>query len=639
LAITKGSLPVYSIPTLGLICYIMKVASIFISFLLSFISVYSQKTEFGNVTVKELSNETYANDTASAIVLFDVGDLDVDQNSVSGTKFRRHMRIKILRKQAFDEWGHRRFFIHKTGDLKIKAATYNLENGIIRKAEMEESAIMRTDHDDDTRLVNIAFPNVKEGSVVEFSYMERYPDLYVPGWQFQHSIPSRWSEYTVTMPVKNLKYNLKGFLKPAVHEEKYEGSYHRWLLTDIPAFVSEPMMADKDAYISEVNFATRYYDWDGAYYYLTGSPEFGEIVHRYKFLTKTAEELTAGMVDDKQKIRAISDYIKHLVQFDGNDRIWGRNPNELIDKKKGTSGDINLLLGSMLEKAGFKVSMVLLSTRNYGFIDQKVPSLRQFNYVVCEVTTKEGDILVDATDKLLQFDMLPPRCFNQFGFLIGTGQFGWAPVQPKHRAKVLFDATVTFSDSGGLTGKLKSFKDGYAAYDVRKQFRDGGETNYKIDLGNKLWNVQNYEIKNLQAVDKPIEELCDVTIDDYVIQANDKIYFNPHLFLREESNPFVSDSRTYPVDFEKLIDNTIVCTLVLPEGYVVEEIPENKALALPGNAGKCVFSTTVSGNKIIVTSKLIFNKTFFPPAEYGALKEFYATLVAKKAENIVLKKK
>jgi hypothetical protein len=43
--------------------------------------------------------------------------------------------------------------------------------------------------------------------------------------------------------------------------------------------------------------------------------------------------------------------------------------------------------------------------------------------------------------------------------------------------------------------------------------------------------------------------------------------------------------------------------------------------------------------KIQVMSKLIFNKTFFQPAEYTSLKEFYANVVAKKAENIVLKKK
>jgi len=328
-----------------------------------------------------------------------------------------------------------------------------------------------------------------------------------------------------------------------------------------------------------------------------------------------------------------------MVAFNGNDDFMGTDPNELFEKKKGSAGDINLLFGSMLEKAGLKVNMILLSTRGNGTIDQKIPSLSQFNYVICEVATKDGDLLVDATDKLLPFDMLPPRCYNQVGFLIGTAQYGWIPIQRKHRKKQLYDATVSFTDAGGLAGKLKTFREGYAAYEIRSSFRAGNRENYKMDLGNKLWNVGNYEIKNVETVNKPLEETCNISIDDYAMLANDRIYFNPHLFLREEANPFVSDSRLYPVDFDNLVDNTVVCTLIIPDGYAVEELPENKAIALSGNAAKCTFSTTVDGNKIMVMSKLIFNKSFFLPADYAGLKEFYGKLVAKKAENIVLKKK
>ena len=523
--------------------------------------------------------------------------------------------------------------------MKIKGATYNLENGVIRKSELDENSIIRKSYDRNTERIAVAFPNVKEGSLIELYYTIKHPDFYIPRWQFQHTIPSRKSEYTVFVPVKHLKYNLKGFLQPDVHDEKYEGRHHRWIMTNIPAFIREPLMADQDAYISEVNFGSGNGDWDQVYYRLVGSEYFGGIIHQYKSLTRTAEEITEGMTDEKQMVRAISDHVKRLVQFNGYDDVFGTYPNELINKKKGSSGDINLLLGSLLEKAGLKVNMVLLSTRSHGTVDQKLPGLHRFNYVICEVVTKDGELLVDATDKLLPFDMLPPRCFNQFGFLVGSEQYGWIPIQPNHRNKVLIDATVTFDEAGGLTGKLKSFKEGYAAYNVRDKYRSGGETNYKMDLGNKLWVIKNYQIKNIEAVAKPIEETCEVSIDEYVIQANDKIYFNPHLFLREEANPFVSDSRLYPIDFEELIDNTVVCTLVIPEGYTVEELPENKAIVLPGNSAKCTFSITVDSNKIMVMSKLIFNKTFFLPSEYAGLKEFYSKLVAKKAENIVLKRK
>lgn len=639
LTITKCHQDVYT-PVVGLICYNMKAITPALLLLLACFGLcYSQQSEeFGNISIKELSDETYSKDTASAIILFDIGSLELEPNSFTGTTLKRHRRIKILKEQAFSEWGNASFITYNAATFKIKGATYNLENGVIRKSELEESSIMRRKHNKELERVSVAFPNVKKGSIIEISYVIRHPDYFSPDWQFQYSVPSRKSEYTLFVPIKNVKYNLRGSLKPTAHEVKYEGTHHYWLFKDIPPFVPEPMMPDADAYTSSVAFSGNT-NWEDEYLRLAKSPYFGGVLHLYKPLQKIVDELVAGMTDERQKIRAISDYVKRQVEYNRLHNIYGSNPQELIEKKVGDSGDINLLLGSMLEKAGLKVSMVILSTRGNGTLDQKLPSLRQFNYVVCEVATKEGEVLVDATDKLLPFDMLPSRCNNHLGFLIGTGQFGWIPIQPKYRNKVLLDATVTFDETGGLSGKLKSFKDGYAAYDVRTKYRSGGAANYKINLGSNLWSIENYQIKNVEAIDKPIEETCDVKIDEYVIQANDRIYFNPHLFLRQEANPFVSDSRQYPIDFEDLIDNTVVCTLEIPEGYTVEELPENKAIMLSGNSAKCTFSTTVNGNKIMVMSKLIFNKTFFMPSEYAGLKEFYSKIIAKKAENIVLKKK
>jgi len=619
----------------------MKFTSILVIVFLSInLMLYGQKTaDFGTITVKDLAKDTYSADTASAVILFDVGSLELEPNSPSGTTLKRHMRVKILKSQAFGEWGNVQFYVGTSGSIKIKGATFNLENGVIRKTELEESSIMTTKYDSDTDLVRVAFPNVKVGSIVEFTSVKRYPDFYIPGWRFQYDIPSRHSEYTISVPVKKIAYHLKGSIQPTKHEEKYDGGYHHWLLTEIPPFVSEPLMPEADAYISYVEFATRFYDWDGVYYSLKASEQFSAIVDKYKYLQKTADDVTAGFTDERQKIKAISNYVKERVKYNGVDSYFGDNPTHVLDKTTGSSGEINLLFGSLLKKAGLKVNMVLLSTRDHGTIERKVPSLSQFNYVICEVTTKEGELLVDATEKLLPYDMLPPRCYNYTGFLVGDGQFGWIPIDPKHKYKILLDATVTFLESGGVTGKLKAYKDGFAGFEVRRKYSDGGAKDYKIDLGNKLWNVQKHEVQNISTLDKPLEEYCEVSMEDFAIKANDKIYFNPYLFFREETNPFNADTRTYPVDFERMVDKTVVCNLVVPDNYIVEELPENKVLVLPGNAAKCTFSTTQTGNKIMVMSKLQFNKTFFLPSEYLSLREFYGKLVAKKAENIVLKQK
>jgi len=58
---------------------------------------------------------------------------------------------------------------------------------------------------------------------------------------------------------------------------------------------------------------------------------------------------------------------------------------QVMKDKKGSSGDLNLLLASMLDKAEIDVTMVLLSTRDHGFIRESYPMQKQFNYAVCMV--------------------------------------------------------------------------------------------------------------------------------------------------------------------------------------------------------------------------------------------------------------
>jgi hypothetical protein len=255
--------------------------------------------------------------------------------------------------------------------------------------------------------------------------------------------------------------------------------------------------------------------------------------------------------------------------------------------------------------------------------------------VICEVATKDGNLLVDATEALLPFDLLPPRCFNHKGFVIAKGQFGWIGVTPIYRDKITMDVSVALSESGTLQGKVTMFKDGYAAYDTRKAFAKGS---YEIDLGNKLCKVDRPEVQNMTSLEKPVQEGCEISIDDFGVLANDMLYFNPNLFLREEFNPFKLPMRSYPVDFGKIIDHTVVYNITIPAGFKVDELPGNGVTVLPGNAARCTMSFSHIGNKITVVSKTQINKVLFQAVEYPALKEFYGKMVAQKAGSIVLKR-
>jgi hypothetical protein len=60
---------------------------------------------------------------------------------------------------------------------------------------------------------------------------------------------------------------------------------------------------------------------------------------------------------------------------------------------------------------------------------------------------------------------------------------------------------------------------------------------------------------------------------------------------------------------------------------------------LPENSARYIFSVSQNGNLVTVTSFLSINKSIFTQLEYPNLREFYNQVVAKQAEQIILKKK
>ncbi|MCR5887085.1 hypothetical protein LRS06_04695 [Hymenobacter sp. J193] len=107
----------------------------------------------------------------------------------------------------------------------------------------------------------------------------------------------------------------------------------------------------------------------------------------------------------------------------------------------------------------------------------------------------------------------------------------------------------------------------------------------------------------------------------------------------EEENPFRLADRRFPVDFGAGHDETLMLTFTLPEGYEVEELPKNAAVALPDNGGRFQYLINPTPGGLQVVSRISFTKAAYSAEEYANLREFYSLIVAKHAERIVLKKK
>lgn len=652
---------------------------------------FAQKppVKFGDVSVDEVKMTVYDKDTsANAVVLADYGESTISYFQNVGFKlvFDRITRIKILKKDGL-EWADFEIPLYKNESdaekaSNIKGATYNLENGKLVETKLKSDGIFKENRDANWDVMKITFPNVKEGSVVEITYTVSSEFLFnFQDWAFQTTIPVIWSEYRANIPeffnydkytqgyiplkvienkVVASSINLTYFERSGgnvttstAHNEKidFQENRFRWASEHVPAFKEEPYMTSYVDYLSKINFELSYIKMPnqpiknmmGSWEDINKNFEtlYREEIKGNGFLKKVVEEICSSATSTEQKISAIHNYVKVNVLWNGSSSKYvNTSLKKVLEEKKGNSAEINLILASMLEKADISVKPVLVSTRDHGLIRQATPASTQFNYVLCLVNFDDKKLLLDATERLLPVSMIPERCLNGTGLVVDKEAFSWINLESKFKTKTITSADLVLSPTAELSGKLKLDQNGYAALKKRKGYLIKGEEDYLKDLiGSHAWERKTSQFKNAEEIQNNFIEEHELAINENITATPEVVYLEPFLINGIKTNPFKSETREYPVDFGSPIEQMYIYKLTVPENFTIDEAPQSKIFMLPGNSARYTYNVVVAQNVVTITSILSINKSLFVQTDYPDLREFYNQVVAKQAEQIVLKKK
>lgn len=620
--------------------------------------------KFGEIPMEDLQMTVYDKDTSAvAVILADYGDARIAPYQ-GKLLYERHMRIKILKPEG-TSWADVSIPLYHTSSGEenitgLKAVTYNLENGKVVQTKMDNGSVFQEKFNKNVNLKKFTLPNVKPGSVIEFTYKHN-SDFWsnFPNWQFQYRIPSRYTEYRASIPnFFVMERYMNGYLATQyevkdVTQTNYTERRNRWVIQNVPAFKPEPFMTCEDDYIAKINFALAHINfpnqapqeimgsWQKLVDNLLISQSFGKAISGNSFLKKKVDEITAGVTEPEKKIEIIFNYVKSSIKWNDISDAEAFDLKDVFEKKIGSAGDINIALASMLDKAGFQVEPILLSTRDHGFIRQQIPISRQLNYVVCSVSLNGKRIMLDATEKFTPVNVLPERCLNGQGILIhpATKSFEWINLEALTKSKTVINSDLALDSEGELKGKISFSRDGYDAHRSRKNYSNGEDDYIKKLIDGKSWDIHKSEFQAMDQVNGAAKEVHEISISDHATVSDNIIYINPLLGFNVPENPFKIESRVYPVDFGSPFEKMMLCKITIPEGFTVDELPQNRVIALPGGQGKYIYSINVLGNTINLTSSLSINKALFIQSEYPVLREFYTQFIAKQNEQIVLKKK
>ena len=664
----------------------MKATTFFLALLCFGIKVSAQDYKFGKVSKEELQEKFNPLDSsASATYIHKYRRTYIQYRQEEGFSMVTEIyeRLKIYNTEGFD-YATKTINLHVSGSDEenaagIKGNTYNLVNGKVEETKLDKEHIFKTETSKYLNQVKLTMPNLKAGSVIEWKYTVKSPFYWnVDDFVFQHDIPVK-DIYALfeTPEYFNFKVNSLGFLPLNPKEEKRRGVIRftdkertvggttfnnseldyvinttTFNLNNVVALRDEPYVNNINNYKSGVKYELsytkfpqaplKYYTttWEDVVKTIYESNSFGDEIKKTGYFEDDLKPLIANVSNPLERAAIIYNLVRSQVKWNG---YFGKYTDDGVKKayqtKRGNVAEINLMLTSMLRYAGLNANPVLISTRENGV--PLFPTIDGYNYVISAIEAEEGTILLDATSEFSTPNILPVRVLNWVGRIVRDDKSSSTiNLYPKQKSTNAFFLMANLSDNGTLEGQFRSTKTSHAAMEYRKDYLGMDKDFYLENLENKFGGIQIEEFAVENDVDllKPVSESYKFTLESQADIINNKIYFSPLFFLRTKEHPFKLEQREFPIDFSYPSSNKYMININLPEGYQLESLPKELALALPDNLGSFKYNIVGNGSKIQVVINTEINQAIVSPVYYNALKAYFSQLIEKESEQIVLTK-
>lgn len=655
----------------------MKKAFILLILSISSLSTFAQDFNFGNINANDFDfNRNTIDSNANAVVLKEYGKTTLqydDSNGKITLFFQYHVKIKIFNKEGFTQSNivipsYKDDNNEETIEI-VSASTYNLNNGAKEETPLNKKSVFTENRSKYMQLTKFTLPNIKEGSIIEYSYNLRTPLIFnFKQWNFQSDIPKVHSEYQVNIPaIYTYNVSLRGPLKLTdqkaelykeclrISGREIDCSRITYLMKDIPAFIEEDFMTAASNFKAAIYFElaeTQMLNgskqsitktWRDVDYELTSAKNLGSQMKRKDVFKDILPNILQGTTDDLSKAKAIDKYIKRQIRWNN---YYGKyseeNIKNVVEMRSGNVADINLSLIAALSAANLDAEAVILSTRDNGTVNSLYPVMSDFNYIVAKVNIGDKSYLLDATEPLLPFGLLPLRCINDKGRVINLKKPSyWIDLKASQKSVTNYVLTGKMTLDGKIKGTILTYTLGYAAFNRRKEIKKYNSVDAyveKLDEQMPKLSILKQEILNIDSVAEPLTEKYEVKFNLYDGKIEDQIYFNPFMINRIAKNPFNLNDRTYPIDLGSSSDERITVEITLPEKFELTEKPKDLAIALPEGGGRYLLKSSLEGDKIYLTQLLQFNKAIYQPEDYLTLKEFYSRIIQNQKTDLLLKK-
>ena len=633
--------------------------------------------KFDAVSDDEVKMTTYAPDTsASALVIYNglrtsiyltpQGEFEVEKTY--------RIRLKILKESAKKLADFQLLYrtdgsmSEKINDLKV--ITYNLENGKVVKTKMGKEFIFDTKFSESMKKLAFTAQNVKVGSVIEVNYVRKNKQYWNIGEiNFQGEYPVNSKEVTLLIP-EMLKFNVTARgIKTYSHNTNFETKsislgggqtydynlvVENYKVANVPALKAESHLFNIDQFYSAVeyelrsiqfpgqlpkNFSSKWEDIDDQ---LFSSSLWTELNSSCKF----KDEIDPIVKSDKtfeQKVSEIRNLVCSKVKWNKNVRLIPQKLTASLKDASGDNADINAVVGSALIYAGYTVYPVLIKLRSSGAFSEFHVSSDAFDTFILKVTSPDGkSVYLDAARDEAYLNVLPDNYLVPKARIIAKGKkASWADLTNLTENRMEFNVDANLEEDGMMNGKMTINAYNSQSYLVKRLLNSYEK---EEELYSKLEGGNSYTVVSVSPTKaKDYSPECKVTIEleQQMQTSGDLIYVKPIIESLHPDRYFKPETRTVPIDIDRLSTTVYKMHLAIPEGFAVEQLPSSATFGTLKNdfTANVSYKLSEDGKSIDVTYTVNDKVLYVDPANYKDYRRFWQQMVQTEKETIVLKRK
>ena len=644
-----------------------------VSFVFLAISVTASGEDWPAITPEEQALKEVTQQPGAPAVILDREETYDDRQQAHTIVI--YVRTKVLTEAGRDLANVRVPYSHfNTGVTNVTGRTIHADGSVIPFDGKSFDVTLIRGRGVRYKVRSFTLPDVQVGSIFEYRFSIRYADQWLtnPRWivqegLFQKKVSFKFFPTPGFVVLRNGRIG-KGngwtnYLPKPYEPQVKDNPLEHWIelkMTDVPAFVEEPLMPPADMQKWRVAFYYQIGDTKPDQYWRDEGKEWNKQVENFMGpkgdVDSVLSEITTPSDSPNVKARKIYAYIakmenrSYIPSRSGQEeKILELKPNssaaDVLRQKSGYHDDLTRLYVAMVRAAGIPAWLMWVPDKSETYFDPLYMSTYQLDAEIAIVQIDGKDVFLDPGSKFCPFGLMDWRYSNNQGIrqssTKGT-EIASVPISSYNQALIQKSAKLKMTEQGEVEGTVSV---AYLGIEALNRRQTGGKTDaegQKKQLEDELkgWLPGGSEVTLTNSPDwqnfGPL--IAEFKISSpFASNAGKRTIIPLHFFEMNEKAMFSSSTRSQTIYFDYPYREVDEVSITLAPGLEVESLPNNETAQIEGGALYQAKYAHNTPSTILAQRDLALASTPFPTTMYGEIKAFFDKAKAGDDQRAIIK--